>query len=66
MSTVLPDYKGLWISDIKDAHCGTGGETRTPKVLPPVDFESTASTNSATPAAALALPRDGLRGQGND
>ena len=29
---------------------GTGDETRTRKVLPPVDFESTASTNSATPA----------------
>ena len=42
---------------------GTGGETRTPKVLPPVDFESTASTNSATPAAGLALPRRGPEGQ---
>jgi hypothetical protein len=32
-------------------------------VLPPVDFESTASTNSATPAAGLALPRRGPGGQ---
>jgi hypothetical protein len=31
---------------------GASGETRTLKVLPPVDFESTASTDSAT----LALP----------
>ncbi len=29
---------------------GTGGGTRTPKVLPPADFESAASTSSATPA----------------
>ncbi len=29
---------------------GAGGRTRTGKGLPPVDFESTASTNSATPA----------------
>ena len=29
---------------------GAGRETRTPTVLPPVDFESTASTDSAIPA----------------
>ena len=29
---------------------GTGRGNRTPKALPPVDFESTASTNSAIPA----------------
>ena len=32
-------------------------------MLPPVDFESTASTNSATPAAHPALPRVGPQGQ---
>ena len=35
------------------ANDGTGDETRTRKVLPPVDFESTASTNSATPALSV-------------
>ncbi len=34
----------------KKACFGTGGGTRTPKMLPPADFESAASTSSATPA----------------
>ena len=38
---------GLETANFKD---GTSGETRTPKVLPPGDFESPASTSSATPA----------------
>jgi hypothetical protein len=32
---------------------GAGGGTRTPKPLRTVDFESTASTNSATPATFI-------------
>ena len=34
---------------------GAGGETRTHKGLPPEDFESSASTNSTTPAQVQAL-----------
>ena len=33
--------------------CGAGGRARTGTVLPPVDFESTSSTNSNTPAWCL-------------
>ena len=35
---------------LNETHVGAEGRTRTGKGLPPVDFESTASTNSATPA----------------
>ncbi len=38
---------------------GTGGRTRTDKMLPSADFESAASTNSATPAC-----RSGTNGTG--
>ncbi len=31
-------------------HCGAGEGTRTLTVFPPADFESAASTSSATPA----------------
>ena len=34
---------------------GAGGRTRTGTVSPPVDFESTTSANSITPADALAI-----------
>ena len=37
-------------SILDETQVGAGGRTRTGKGLPPVDFESTASTNSATPA----------------
>ena len=33
---------------------GASGEIRTPMVLPPMDFESTASTSSATEACKMA------------
>ena len=33
---------------------GAGDRTRTGTVLPPVDFESTTSTNSITPACEIA------------
>ena len=40
-----PDFIALFYElDKLGFSCGTGGETRTRKGLPPVDFESTAST----------------------
>ena len=38
------------LEDLQVPENGTEGENRTPKVLPPADFESAASTSSATPA----------------
>ena len=35
-----------------DPSAGTGGRTRTDNLLPEADFESAASTNSATPACS--------------
>ena len=37
---------------------GTEGRTRTDTVSPPPDFESGASTNSATPAQALIITKN--------
>ena len=44
------DFLVLSKNLLDETQVGAGGRTRTGKGLPPVDFESTASTNSATPA----------------
>ncbi len=45
-------YQGLWmILDGAGCICGAGGRTRTDTEFPQLDFESSASTNFATPAA---------------
>lgn len=49
--------KSLFITRIF-FNSGAQGETRTLKVLPPVDFESTASTSSATRALSAAIIKD--------
>ena len=43
----LSNYRNCQTLDI----CGAGGENRTRTGLPPVDFESTASTSFTTPAS---------------
>src|ERR1700734_1928999 len=42
---------------------GAGGRNRTGTGLPPTDFKSVASTNSATPALGRRLSRAGAEGQ---
>ena len=50
-----------------DTKClnGTEGRSRTDTVSPPPDFESGASTNSATPAQALIITKNRRDTMGN-
>ena len=47
---VMEHKKAPKSEDLRAKVIGASGENRTPTLLPTVDFESTASTNSATEA----------------
>lgn len=48
-------FTRLWRATSNPFYSGAGRETRTPKGLPPIDFESIAVTNFATPAIIFIL-----------
>src|SRR3546814_5269214 len=49
-----------WSSDVCSSDLGAGGRNRTDTLSPELDFESSASTSSATPAISPPIPSAAL------